>query len=106
MKRGSVWWVAFDPAIGTEICKTRPAVIISNDISNQYISRVVVVPLTSNIKNIYPGEALITLKGVQSKVMSNQIMTADKSRLQSKLGDLSKTDLYIVENAVRIQLGL
>jgi mRNA interferase MazF len=106
MKRGSVWWVIFDPAIGTEIRKTRPAVIISNDISNKYISRVVVVPLTSNIKNIYPGEALVTVKGTASKAMANQIMTADKGRLQNKISNLSKTDMRAVEEAVRTQLDL
>jgi mRNA-degrading endonuclease toxin of MazEF toxin-antitoxin module len=61
MKRGSVWWVAFDPAQGTEIHKTRPAIIVSNDAANRYLSRVVVVPLTSNIKNVYPGEARVTV---------------------------------------------
>jgi mRNA interferase MazF len=106
MKRGSVWWVAFDPATGTEIRKTRPAVIVSNDISNKYISRVVVVPLTTNVKNIYPGEALVTIKGATRKAMTNQIRTADKGRLQNKPGDLSKTDMRAVEEAVRTQLDL
>ncbi|MDR1256469.1 MAG: type II toxin-antitoxin system PemK/MazF family toxin [Spirochaetaceae bacterium] len=106
MKRGSIWRVAFDPAQGTEIRKTRPAIIISNDVANHYISRVVVVPLTSNIKNVYPGEALVTVQGTQSKAMSDQIMTADKSRLQNKIGVLSKTDMQAVEAAIRVHLEL
>jgi mRNA-degrading endonuclease toxin of MazEF toxin-antitoxin module len=44
MNRGEVWWVDFDPATGSEIKKIRPAVIISNDISNRILSRVVVIP--------------------------------------------------------------
>ncbi|GBR77626.1 toxin PemK [Candidatus Termititenax dinenymphae] len=106
MNRGSVWWVTFDSAQGTEIRKTRPAVIISNDAANKYIPRVTIVPLTSNIKNVYPGESLVTVEGIQGKAMANQIMTADKSRLKDKMGVLSKTDLLAVENAIRVHLGL
>jgi len=61
MKRGSVWWVEFDPSIGSEIQKTRPAVIVSNDTANKYLDRVVVIPLTSNVSRIYPGETVITV---------------------------------------------
>ena len=63
MKRGEVWWVEFDPALGTEIKKTRPAVIVSNDAANRNLARVVVVPLTSNTGRAYPGEAVVTVEG-------------------------------------------
>jgi mRNA interferase MazF len=62
-KRGDVYWVALDPALGSEIQKTRPAVIVSNNSCNAYGSRVVVLPLTSNVESLYPGEALVTVKG-------------------------------------------
>ena len=106
MQRGYVWWVKFDPAVGSEVRKTLPAVIVSNDAANRNLSRVVVVPLTSNTGKLYPGEALVTSGGQSSKAMSNQIMAADKSRLKSQLGTLSKTDMLAVEDAIKLHLAL
>ncbi len=106
MKRGEVWWVEFDPAVGSEIRKTRPAVIVSNDSANRNLARVVVVPLTSNTGRQYPGEALVTIGGQSSKAMADQIMAADKSRLKSRLGALSKADMLAVEDAIKIHFGL
>ena len=106
MRRGEVWWVEFDPAIGSEIRKTRPALIVSNDAANRNLARVVVVPLTSSIGRQYPGEALITVAGKPSKAMADQIMAADKSRLKSLLGALSKTDMVAIEEAILVHLGL
>ena len=110
MKRGEVWWVEFDPAVGSEIRKTRPAVIISNDAANRNLSRVIVVALTSNTERVtervYPGNALVMVGGTQSKAMADQIMTADKLRLTSKLGELSMQDMQAVDDAVSLQLGL
>lgn len=106
MKRGEVWWVEFDPAVGSEIRKTRPAVIISNDAANRNLSRVVVIPITSNAERQYPGEALVTLNGELRKVMADQIMAADKTRLKGQLGTLSKADVTATEEAIRIHFGM
>ncbi|MFN3958107.1 MAG: type II toxin-antitoxin system PemK/MazF family toxin [Tepidimonas ignava] len=97
---------SFDPAVGSEIRKTRPAVIVSNDAANRNLARVVVVPVTSNTGRQYPGEAIVTVGGQSSKAMADQIMAANKSRLKSELGTLSKTDMLAVEDAIKVHLAL
>jgi mRNA interferase MazF len=106
MKRGDVWWVEFDPSVGSEIRKTRPAVVVSNDAANRNLSRVVVIPLSSNVTRLYPGEALVNIAGTASKAMADQIMAADKVRLKNQIGALSRADMRDVEEAVKVHLGL
>jgi mRNA interferase MazF len=93
MKRGEVWWVNFDPSIGGEIRKTRPAIIISNDSANEHLNHVQVVPLTSNVGRVYPSEALVTLHGRQSKAMADQLTTVSKQRLYEREAVLTAVDM-------------
>ena len=106
MKRGEVWWVNFSSSLGGEIQKKRPAVIVSNDISNKFLNRVQVVPLTSRVERVYPSEAEVNLSGRPNKAMADQLTTVTKMRLLSVAGRLTSSDLKRVEHAIRIQLGL
>ena len=106
MLRGEVWWVNFDPSLGGEIQKTRPAVIVSSNASNRALNRIQVVPLTSQVGRAYPCEALVILNGEPRKAMADQIATVSKLRLGGKLGSLSESDLRLVESSIRTQLGL
>lgn len=106
MKRGEVWWVNFDPAVGGEIRKQRPAVIVSNDAANKHLNRVQVVPLTSQIGQIYPSEAPITLNGKPGKAMADQLTTVSKERLQNRAGALIQNEMRLIETAIKVQLNL
>jgi mRNA interferase MazF len=103
---GEVWWVDFDPSLGGEVQKTRPAIIVSNDASNHNLNRVQVVPITSHVARIFPCEAAIELNGELRKAMADQIATVSKLRLKSRLGTLATEDIQAVERAIRVQLGL
>lgn len=106
MNRGEVWWVSFDPSLGGEIQKTRPAVIVSNDSANSILNRVVVVPLTSKVAKLYPGEAFVTLNGEKRKAMADQIMTTSKLRLRNLMGSLAPKDMTAIENAILLHLAM
>jgi mRNA interferase MazF len=104
--RGEVWLIAFDPSLGGEATKTRPAMVMSNDAANAALNRVQVVPISSRVERLYPAEAYVTLNGRRRKAMADQITTASKLRLRRRMGKLVSGDIDAVERAVRVQLDL
>ena len=106
MKRSEVWWINFDPSVGGEIRKKRPAVIVSNNAANQFLNRVQVVPLTSSVGKLYPSETYVTLQGKKAKAMADQLATVSKKRLINQAGAVSKTEMEGIERAIIIQIAL
>ena len=106
MKRGEVWWINFDPSIGGEIRKQRPAVIVSNNAANHFLNRVQVVPLTSGVGKLYPSETYVTFRGKKAKAMADQLTTVSKKRLINPAGSISSTEMDGIGQAITIQLDL
>jgi len=110
-RRGELYWVDLDPTIGSEIAKTRPAVIISNDIGNQYSARVIVAAVTSGgTGRVFPFEVLVPAGegglDVTSKVLLDQIRSIDKRRLRRLIGALPPPRMGEVDQAIRLSLAI
>ena len=105
-RRGDVYWVNLNPVVGTEIRKTRPAVIVSNDSCNRYGTRVVVLPITSNIDSLFPGEAIVEVKDQRGRALGDQIRSIDKIRLKTRAGRLTAEEMSRIDDALAITLDL
>jgi len=110
IRRGEIFVVNLDPTVGAEAKKTRPAVVVSNDINNAHSPIVSISPMTSNVTKVYSFEVEI-LPGVgglktRSKVMVNQTRAVDKIRLIEKLGHLPKQTMEDVNRALKLHYDL
>lgn len=105
-QRGEVWWVRLDPGEGSEICKTRPCVVVTTNILNRQRRAVVVVPLSSSPTAAPPLLVPISCGDRPAVAVVDQIRAVAKERLESLLGSLSVPDLELLENALRRVLEL
>ena len=111
IKRGAVYLVSFDPTIGSEIRKTRPAVILQNDIANRHSPVTIVAAITSATeRHPHPTDVFVP-KGeggleVDSLILLNQIRTVDRQRLKKRLGVLPPKTLKAIDTALAISVGL
>ena len=86
-----VYWVELDPTRGGEMAKTRPCVVVTPSDLNMYLTTVVIVPITSTIRN-YPYRVLCSVAGREGEIATDQIRTVDKSRIKRKIGELNNRD--------------
>ncbi len=110
IERGDVFLVNFDPTVGAEAKKTRPAVVVSNNINNAHSPIVSIAPITSNVTKVYSFEVELPSGSgglrTRSKAMVNQTRAVDKIRLIKKLGHLSEHLLTQIDRALRLHYDL
>ena len=110
-RRGDIYLVSFDPTLGAEIRKTRPALVVQNDVANRYSPITIVAAVTSHVEGrLYPTEVLIRAPeaglAVDSVVLLNQVRSMDRQRLTRRLGTVKPLTMTRVDGALRLSLGL
>jgi mRNA interferase MazF len=104
--RGEVWWVELDPARGSEIQKTRPCVVITDDGINRYRNTHVVVALSNTSPKKWPLYVPVPSVGPKTQAVIDQVRAMDKSRFQKRKGSVSAEDMERIDEALRIVLDL
>jgi len=110
IKRGDVFWVNFDPTLGSEAKKTRPAVVVSNDMNNEHSPIVSICPITSNVSRVYAFEVDVPAGSgglpSRSKVMANQTRAVDNLRLIKKIGHFPAGIMADIDESLRLHYDL
>lgn len=103
VKQYEVYFINLDPTKGSEVKKTRPCVVLSPNEMNKHLNTLIISPLTSTIKD-YPTRIDVQVKRKNGQVMLDQIRTIDKSRLESKLGSISKKEISQIKQCIKEML--
>jgi mRNA interferase MazF len=111
MKRGDIYYANLNPAVGSEIAKRRPILVVSNNANNRAANIITILPITSNVSKVYPFEVLLSCENSSlpkvSKVQAQQIRTISKQRIErDAVGELSEELMQLVDAAIRLHLGL
>jgi mRNA interferase MazF len=104
MRRGDVYWVNLDPVVGSEVGKRRPAVVVQNEAANRSSATVTVVPLSANLRHVYPFQVMIPSGEAglprASKAQCEQIRTVSRARLTERIGTLPAARLDQIRAAL------
>ena len=112
LRRGEIYLCSFEPTVGHEIKKTRPALVVQNDVGNRYSLLTIVAAITSTVSPVpYPVEVVIDPTAanglaVRSSIRLDQIRTVDRQRLVRRLGVVDSSTITQVDEALKISLGL
>lgn len=105
-KRGEIYWVQLDPTVGSEIQKTRPCLILSNNSQNKKGLKIIAAPITSKVKKVHPFEVKFLLKGRECKVLLDQLRALGKQRMLNKIDSIDTLTMFQVALALKITLAL
>lgn len=110
MRRGDIYMVDFEPTVGAEIRKVRPAVIISCDEANKHLRTVTVIPFSSRTEKVFPFEVFVKKSDsgleLDSKAKITQMRAVDKARLSRHVGALNDEIISAIEKAILLHLGM
>lgn len=98
-----VYWISLDPTQGSEIAKTRPAVVISPNEMNQFLRTVIIVPITSTVKS-YPWRIDCVIAERNGSIATDQVRVVDKARIGSRIGKLSKAEIFQLKEILKQML--
>ncbi len=104
--RGEVWWVRLDPTVGSEIAKTRPCIVVTNDLLNERRRTVVVVPISSGQRPTPNLGIFVDCGAVSGVAVIDQVRAAAKERLGSRAGRLAADEMKAIEAGLRQVLGM
>lgn len=105
-KRGEIYWVDLEPTRGGETQKTRPGLIVSNDIGNESSTIVMVAPITSKVLRVYPFEVKTLVENKPAKIMLNQCRALDKSRIGKKISQVDLETMNSVVEAIKLVFAI